>query len=72
MKTAKKNRGLTLIETMLSLVVFALLTLPLLVVGFVAMSASGTSLLKIRREVQSLAGRRARSSRCEMRSQSPI
>src|SRR6266511_1621553 len=55
-----------------SLVVFALLTLPLLVVGFVAMSASGTSLLKIRREVQSLAGRRARNSRCEMRSQSSI
>jgi uncharacterized protein (TIRG00374 family) len=51
-----------------SLVVFALLTLPLLVLGFVAMSASGTSLLKIRREVQSLAGRRARSSRGEKRS----
>ena len=55
-----------------SMVVFALLTAPLLVLGFAAMSASGTSLLKIRREVQSLAGRRARSSRCEMRSQSSI
>jgi uncharacterized protein (TIRG00374 family) len=53
-----------------SLVVFALLTLPLLVLGFAAMSASGTSLLKIRREVQSLAGRSARSSRSEMKSQS--
>jgi uncharacterized membrane protein YbhN (UPF0104 family) len=55
-----------------SLVVFALLTIPLLVVGFLAMSASGTSLPKIRREAQSLAGRRARSSRREMRSQSSI
>src|SRR5262249_53836977 len=50
--------------------VFALLTLPLLVLGFAAMSASGTSLLKIRREAQSLAGRRARSGRSEMKSQS--
>ena len=38
-----------------SLVVFVLLTLPLLVLGFVAMSASGTSLMKIRREVRNLA-----------------
>jgi uncharacterized protein (TIRG00374 family) len=58
--------GLTLfgvdkgVATGFSLVVFALLTLPLLVLGSVAMSASGTSLLKIRREVLSLAGRRAR------------
>ncbi|HEU0177997.1 MAG TPA: lysylphosphatidylglycerol synthase transmembrane domain-containing protein [Blastocatellia bacterium] len=42
-----------------SLVVFALLTLSPLVLGFAAMSASGTSLLKIRREVQSLSARRA-------------
>src|SRR5215471_10352639 len=53
-----------------SLVVFALLTPPLLVSGFAAMRASGTSLLKIRREAQSLAGRSARSSRSEMKSQS--
>lgn len=38
-----------------SLVIFVLLTLPLLVLGFVAMSASGTSLMKIRREVRDLA-----------------
>ncbi len=51
-----------------SLVVFALLTLPLLLLGFAAMSASGTSLLRIRREVQGLAGRRERSGRGGMRS----
>lgn len=37
-----------------SLVIFVALTLPLLVLGFVAMSASGTSLMKIRREVHAL------------------
>ncbi len=38
-----------------SLVVFVLLTLPLLLLGFVALSASGTSLMKIRREVRDFA-----------------
>lgn len=38
-----------------SLVVFVLLTLPLLVLGALAMAMSGTNLLKIRREVRSLA-----------------
>ncbi len=38
-----------------SLVVFVLLTLPLLVLGFVAISASGTGLLKIHGEVRKLA-----------------
>lgn len=42
------------VATGFSLVVFVLLTAPLFVLGFVAMSASGTSLLKIRREVQTL------------------
>lgn len=37
-----------------SLVVFLLLTLPLLVLGFVAMSVSGTGLLKIRGELRTL------------------
>jgi uncharacterized protein (TIRG00374 family) len=37
-----------------SLVVFTLLTLPLLIVGFAAFSASGVSLWRIRREVQQL------------------
>ena len=35
-----------------SLVVFVLLTLPLLLLGFVAMTASGTSLMKIRRDMR--------------------
>ncbi|MFN0084655.1 MAG: lysylphosphatidylglycerol synthase domain-containing protein [Blastocatellia bacterium] len=53
--------GLTLfgvektVATGFSLVVFVLLTLPLLLLGFAAMSASGTSLMKVRREVQTLA-----------------
>ncbi|HWN99448.1 MAG TPA: lysylphosphatidylglycerol synthase transmembrane domain-containing protein [Blastocatellia bacterium] len=38
-----------------SLVVFVLLTLPLLILGFMAMSANGTSLMKIRRDVRELA-----------------
>jgi uncharacterized protein (TIRG00374 family) len=37
-----------------SLVVFVLLTLPLLALGFLAMAMSGTSLMKIRREVRGL------------------
>ena len=41
--------------TAFSLVVFALLTLPLLLLGFVAISASGTSFGKLRQEVQQLA-----------------
>jgi glycosyltransferase 2 family protein len=36
-----------------SLVVFVLLTLPLLIIGFVALSRSGTTLLKIREEIKS-------------------
>ena len=43
------------VATGFSLVVFVLLTAPLFVLGFLAMSASGTSLLKIRQEVQTLA-----------------
>lgn len=35
-----------------SIVVFLLLTLPLLLLGFVAISTSGTSLLRVRRELQ--------------------
>ena len=41
-------------EERFSLVVFVLLPLPLLVLGFVAMSASGTRWMKIRREVRTL------------------
>lgn len=37
-----------------SIVVFLILTLPLLLLGFVAISASGTSLLRIRRELQQM------------------
>lgn len=37
-----------------SLVVFALLTLPLLVIGFIALSRSGTTLVEIRREIKEL------------------
>lgn len=37
-----------------SIVVFLMLTLPLLLLGFVAISASGTSLLRIRRELQQM------------------
>jgi len=42
----------TAVATGFSLVVFALLSLPLLVLGFIAISYDGTSLMKIRREVQ--------------------
>ncbi|MGE0129282.1 MAG: lysylphosphatidylglycerol synthase transmembrane domain-containing protein [Blastocatellales bacterium] len=55
--------GLTLfsvdkaVATSFSLVVFVLLTLPLLLLGFAAISASGTSLMKLRREVRDLARR---------------
>ncbi|HKX27880.1 MAG TPA: lysylphosphatidylglycerol synthase transmembrane domain-containing protein [Blastocatellia bacterium] len=38
--------------TVFSLIVFAVLTLPLLMLGFLALSRSGTSLAKIRREAQ--------------------
>jgi len=38
-----------------SLVVFTLLTLPLLALGFIALSHSGTTLPKIRREIQAMA-----------------
>jgi glycosyltransferase 2 family protein len=39
-----------------SLVVFALLTLPLLVIGFIALSRSGTSLAEVRRTIKELRG----------------
>lgn len=47
------------LATGFSLVVFVLLTLPLLVIGFIALSRSGTTLFAIREEVSKLMNHRA-------------